>query len=403
METTDTVSGGGGLLVRAPIEFNGDYTGFTHLVWDEFIFDQGSNNDLATSLIIRSGDTVFGSDSTLGVVGDWRERSVDLVESEWTRFAGLLSFEQVLANVTHLFVSMDASTGGNPESSVDNIALLFSPEPSVPIGLPSGMTYLQPANPLDMPALVDNPIKLDLDADLPFLVEPGDYLRLQAVGDFDFATDDDNTGGPFNDGTLRDVWGVFSSSDTLEPEEGFPNRVPDAIDYQLASDLVTSFELVVLDPEGIIPDIPDDFLIPSITGHDSDGIVIKVPERATHLFLGAADIVWSDNTDPNGSETEADYGVEITRLYAGRLSGDYDFDGDTDGNDFLHWQRHFGSSGVDPIGDGNFDGTVDDADLQIWSDGHATQVGLRAIPEPSSLCLLLLSLSLTASRKLSRF
>lgn len=50
------------------------------------------------------------------------------------------------------------------------------------------------------------------------------------------------------------------------------------------------------------------------------------------------------------------------------LYGDYDVDGDVDGNDFLTWQRQLGSTAV-PSGsgaDGNSSGTVDAPDLTVW-------------------------------------
>jgi len=54
-------------------------------------------------------------------------------------------------------------------------------------------------------------------------------------------------------------------------------------------------------------------------------------------------------------------------------NGDYDDDGDNDGNDFLVWQQQFGTT-VDPNtgADGDGSGTVDGADLTIWSDNFGS-------------------------------
>lgn len=69
--------------------------------------------------------------------------------------------------------------------------------------------------------------------------------------------------------------------------------------------------------------------------------------------------------------------------------GDYDLDGDVDGEDFLVWQRTMGST-TDVAADGNGDGMVDEADLAIWQNAFAsTSNSAFAIPEPNSLLLVI--------------
>ncbi len=55
------------------------------------------------------------------------------------------------------------------------------------------------------------------------------------------------------------------------------------------------------------------------------------------------------------------------------IPGDYDRDCDSDGHDYLEWQRQFGAA-VPPFcgADGNGDGVVDAADYTIWADNYAT-------------------------------
>lgn len=70
--------------------------------------------------------------------------------------------------------------------------------------------------------------------------------------------------------------------------------------------------------------------------------------------------------------------------------GDYDFDGDSDGNDFLVWARNFGST-TEAAADGNGNAIVDSNDLSLWMDDFATTTfaaATQSIPEPSSLLLL---------------
>jgi predicted outer membrane repeat protein len=63
-----------------------------------------------------------------------------------------------------------------------------------------------------------------------------------------------------------------------------------------------------------------------------------------------------------------DVGAYEVQLSGGTYYGDFDFDGDVDGRDFLIWQRGFGASS--PVGqddgDATGDGDVDGNDLAVW-------------------------------------
>lgn len=70
-------------------------------------------------------------------------------------------------------------------------------------------------------------------------------------------------------------------------------------------------------------------------------------------------------------------------------SGDFDNDGDFDGDDFLAWQRSLGNAGPGLAADGNHDGVVDGADLAIWQQAiegksSPTVPSVSSIPEPAA-------------------
>jgi hypothetical protein len=71
------------------------------------------------------------------------------------------------------------------------------------------------------------------------------------------------------------------------------------------------------------------------------------------------------------------------------VAGDYDYDRDVDGADFLLWQRDFGST-TNLAADGDGSLVVDDADLNVWktSFGASATAVIAAVPEPSALVLL---------------
>ncbi len=102
------------------------------------------------------------------------------------------------------------------------------------------------------------------------------------------------------------------------------------------------------------------------------------------------------DSDVNDSDLMAiPFGAGFLALEAPQ-AGDFDFDGDVDGGDFLVWQRNHGSTN-NLAPDANRDGLVDAADLAIWQDawGRVANAASRAVPEPGSLINLMLAVQLT--------
>ncbi|MDC0935016.1 hypothetical protein OAS39_01925 [Pirellulales bacterium] len=73
------------------------------------------------------------------------------------------------------------------------------------------------------------------------------------------------------------------------------------------------------------------------------------------------------------------------------ITGDYDFNGKVDGDDFLSWQRGIGTGDV--ASDGNRDGVIDGQDLAIWESVQgASSQAAAAVPEPGCLTICLLTI-----------
>jgi hypothetical protein len=100
---------------------------------------------------------------------------------------------------------------------------------------------------------------------------------------------------------------------------------------------------------------------------------------------------------------------EVFRIATNQLlAGDYDADGDVDGNDYAVWRSTFGNSTGNPPADGSGNGVVDAADYVVWRKNlgasvHAgTGSGADAIPEPASTIVLFQAVTVTAMSTLFR-
>ncbi len=118
------------------------------------------------------------------------------------------------------------------------------------------------------------------------------------------------------------------------------------------------------------------------------------------LFPGAASAASTTNLADYALTSGAatffnNAGTQFTLVAAAADSANFDEDNDVDGEDFLIWQRFAGGAGGLSQGDANSDGNVDDDDLAIWETQYGLPVplvGIAAVPEPQSVCLLICGL-----------
>jgi hypothetical protein len=127
-------------------------------------------------------------------------------------------------------------------------------------------------------------------------IEPGDTLRIDRGGAFEYHCTPEYPEGHPDDPDGLGTLCVFSSSNILLPSDNAA-RVPGALDA--GDDCVTPPTLY-----GSIPtDIPEDFAV-------IDSVFVVVPLGAQYLFVGANDEFYGDNCDPNG-----DYAATVNRKW----------------------------------------------------------------------------------------
>ena len=150
MFATDTKSSSSGLLARAPDVLSGDLTAYTGIYWDEYIPGR-SNTKVATFIILEGSDgTMYESERIEGSAvakNFWNQRFEPLNDpSAWflVKHSGSASFDDVIADVAGLLISMDTSSQsqGRVESWVDNFEVHAVPVPGAVWLLGSGLVTL---------------------------------------------------------------------------------------------------------------------------------------------------------------------------------------------------------------------------------------------------------------------
>lgn len=137
---------------------------------------------------------------------------------------------------------------------------------------------------------------------------------------------------------------------------------------------------------------PDDYspseLIYSYTYVEDYSMNHKIPDPSRENFRFN---LWLNESAPlNNIPVEV---VVSDFQFIPQDTADFDADYDVDGNDFLIWQRGFGSGSSISQGDANRDNIVDGADLAIWQQQYNLSGNISTIvqvPEPSSAGVLYL-------------
>lgn len=142
-----------------------------------------------------------------------------------------------------------------------------------------------------------------------------------------------------------------------------------------------------------------------VSGYFEDGVNGSLFGEGEQIlgtgFLGSVTISYVGSSGFGSAGND----VVLNLVAAAPASADFDNDGDVDGNDFLVWQRNFGTTGdaVLEDGDANGDGVVNGSDLAVWAERFAAPLAATklVVPEPAGGVLIvgvLLGLSYFGNR-----
>lgn len=125
---------------------------------------------------------------------------------------------------------------------------------------------------------------------------------------------------------------------------------------------------------------------------DSDGTDFLIWQRNLGTNEGAVLVDGDSNFDGAVNAQDLSFWENSFSALAATVETDFDADGDTDGTDFLLWQRGFGKTSITTVSDGdtNADGDVDHVDLTNWElDYGAESAVAAAVTEPLAVSALL--------------
>lgn len=170
--------------------------------------------------------------------------------------------------------------------------------------------------------------------------------------------------------------------ETISPNPN--NHLDGFFDYQDLSQVMNDLDIYLM-PSGSNPDDIENFIWGSVSSVDNvEHIFFPIQTAGLYQLVVA-------NTSFGLGDSE-DYGFA---WWAGEaIPGDFDGDGDVDGDDLTMWKGSIGTSEADANGDGASDGN----DFLAWQRNFGTGVPVTAIPESSSAMLLLVGLGLYCAR-----
>lgn len=199
------------------------------------------------------------------------------------------------------------------------------------------------------------------------------------------------------------TWNIFDDGFNLFTADGSDAMIPGGLIQESSSDidpgdgidtgsLHSHLLMRVDDGDGNTQTSPPSGVYMVSLQARSEGLETSEP----FIFVQRTSTVTDAVRDLAAAWADANYDT----LVNGPAFGDYDDDGDVDGEDFLVWQRTFGNVGVSLAADGNADGVVDGDDLAIWQDtfGQVAQSPFAsamayAVPEPTAWLLALTTAS----------
>lgn len=164
-----------------------------------------------------------------------------------------------------------------------------------------------------------------------------------------------------------------------------------------------------------------------ITWYEAGLQVFNISNPASPVLVGAYDTYPGTSSNFNGNWgvdlslglnrvllSDRKRGLIVVDARGVLTSGDYDHDMDVDANDYIAWQKGFGSTGNSvhdpPLADGNYDGVVDAADYVLWrkrfgsppaGGSGGSDLG-SGVPEPNAMLVVAGGMAVCAALRRSR-